>query len=220
VIFSLRPLFYKNREMHYWRRDNFEGLLVMAAEAEKLGYQGFAVYCQLREKGLRLNAFETLMRFISEMRAASFAIRRDFVDWHQTFCLLNPKVMDASPKPLEKKLIEPTVTEWIAVSPDDPTALRWSDNEASMLRAAQINPNDKIAVTRLAVAVLNRVDYLTHELPSAYLGENPKEALAELHTILTLLNGNGSPAFAEELRSEAARQKDLIENYLDRDGGR
>jgi hypothetical protein len=201
--------------MYYWRSENFEGLSLMALEADQLGYRGFADYCRLRGKGLRKQAFETLMRFISEMRATSEVDRKKFVDWHQTYCFLNRAIFDASPNPLKEKLIRPTIAKWIHDEPENPLALRWSDDESSMLRAATLNSNDSVAVGRLAVAMLNRIDDATHELPQEYLGDNPNQDLVALRSILELLNGIKETDFFHALREEALNQMKLIQNYLE-----
>ena len=40
--------------MYYWNKDNFEGLLEIAEEFKsRSGYDLFAEYCLLREKGLK-----------------------------------------------------------------------------------------------------------------------------------------------------------------------
>ena len=204
--------------MHYWRKVNYEGLPLLATDADQAGYGHFAEYCRLRERGLRKNAFEVLSLFISEMLAVPGPQRRKFVEWHQAHCFLNPALMDALPQPLEEKIIRPTVEEWINECPNDPLALRWSNKVSDLRRAAELNPGEEIAAIKLAKVVLSGIDYATHELPSGYLGENPEEGLADLEFVMHYLSLIKKTIFRDPLLDEAKRLQRLIQNYLDGTG--
>jgi hypothetical protein len=61
--------------------------------------------------------------------------------------------------------------------------------------------------------VLARIEYAAHELPDAYLGEEPKQDLLDLEAVIALVEACGGEAL-EELREEAVELKAKVRAYL------
>jgi hypothetical protein len=199
-------------EMTNWPESHSEQQL--AQQAEERGYARYAEYCRLREEGLRTHAFQSLAQFIAEAQAQPAAWRREFVDWLLTFCFEHSRPLYACPTPLKRELISPTIREWTAAEPGNPTALRWSDDERAMLVAARTIPRDEIAVGRYAVWILNGVDYDTHELPSDFLGKSAHEDLSDVQTVIDLLHTVSGASFFHPLREEALLLKMKLQKHL------
>jgi hypothetical protein len=200
--------------MQFSRQENFEGLSELANQAEERGYNDFAEYCRLREKGSREDALRAIGQFVSEMRSRSGRERQELADWLLTFCFENPQVYDACPMPLKQAVIAPAIDEWIKAEPENMKALRWSPDERALMVAARAVPREEIAVGRFAMVVIQRVDYATHELPSGYLGISLQRDLADVQTAIDLLHTVSEAEFFHTLREEGLRLKMRIQKYL------
>ena len=195
------------------REKRFKTLLDLALEAEKRGHRAFAQYCRLRDEGLRPQAFVELERFVAQMEKEPFPARRAFAGWLFAFAFYNPQVLEACPVLLRAKIVAPAIDEWIRTEPENPQALRWSQDERAVLVAVRLAPHDEIAVGRFATIVLARIEYAAHELPEAYLGEEPKQDLLDLEAVLALIEACNGEAL-EELREEALDLKTRVRAYL------
>ena len=182
-------------------------------EAEKRGHRAFAQYCRLRDEGLRPQAFAELERFVAQMEKEPFAARRAFAGWLFAFCFYNPQVLEACPVLLRAKIVAPAIDEWIRTEPENPQALRWSQDERAVLVAVRLAPHDEIAVGRFATMTLARIEYSAHELPGAYLGEEPEQDLLDLEAVIALLEACEGQAL-DELKEEALDLKMRVREYL------
>jgi hypothetical protein len=102
--------------MHFWRKDYFQTLKEVAAEAAtRSQWSEYGAFCQEYERGLRREAFTILNRLISSLERASFSDRRDFLSW------LLPKADSKEGKPmlithpLHIRIVEQTILEWTIV---------------------------------------------------------------------------------------------------------
>ena len=150
---------------------------------------------------------------MAEMEKQPFAVRRAFAGWLFAFCFYNPTVLEACPVLLRAKIVAPAIDEWIRTEPENPQALRWSQDERAVLVAVRLAPHDEIAVGRFATIVLARIEYSAHELPEAYLGEEPQQDLMDLEAAIALLEACDGDAL-EELREEAVELKSRVRAYL------
>src|SRR5436305_944823 len=112
--------------MWFWRDAYFRTFKDVAAEASTSPeWADYAAYCTEHERGLRRQAFAVLDRFIFRMESASFAERRRFASW----LLHRADLRDGShmlvPHPLRKRVIEPTLEEWLQVEPASSEPHRW-----------------------------------------------------------------------------------------------
>jgi hypothetical protein len=195
----------------------FKTLLDLADEAEPRNHGLFAEYCRLREKGLREEAFANLESFVSEMEKQPFATRRAFTGWLFGFCFYNPQVLEACPVLLRAKIVAPAIDEWIRTEPENPQALRWSQDERAVLVAVRLAPHDPIAVGRFAALTLARIEYTIHGSGGAELGNALKEELAELEAVIALLDANRAPVL-EELKEQALELKRTVRQRLQMKG--
>ncbi|MGZ4989076.1 MAG: hypothetical protein ACXWBP_13600 [Limisphaerales bacterium] len=185
----------------------------MADDAEKRGYGMFAEYCRSREKGRREEAFAHLESFVAEMEKKPFATRRAFAGWLFGFCFYNPHLLEACPVLLRAKIVAPAIDEWIRTEPENPQALRWSQDERAVLVAVRLAPHDQIAVGRFASMTLARIEYSMHGSAGAQPGHPHKEELAELEAVIALLEAN-PVAVLEELKEEASELKNTLRQRL------
>lgn len=199
--------------MSLLREKRFKNLLDLADEAEARGYELFAEYCRLRDDGQRAKAFAALEKFVAGMKKQPFTARRGFAGWLFAFSFYNPEVIEACPVLLRAKIVAPAIEEWIRTEPDNPQALRWSNDERAVLIAVRLAPHDEIALGRFATIKLARIQYAAHEEPGAYPADALKQDLLDLEAVIALLEASGSDALAD-LREEALELKAALHIHL------
>ncbi len=201
--------------MHYWRKGYFESLKEVAAAAEREcpPWREYADFCLEYERGLRGEAFIILDRFIQWMERAPFEDRRRFTSW------LLFQADDATghhmliPHPLQTRIIEPTLWEWVEVDPLCSEPLRWLGGYENLTKAIELDPSDEIARRKLIIVMLSRVGYAIHELPSGYLG-NPSDDLETLTRAEMLLSDLSNPEERAKLAGAIADEKTTILRFL------
>lgn len=199
--------------MWFWRDTYFQTLKDVAAEAgASPEWADYAAFCTEHERGLRRQAFEILERFISQMERASFGERRRFVSWLLHRADLRDGSQMLAPHPLNKRVIEPTLAEWLQVEPASSEPHRWLGGYDHLKRAVELDPTDEIAHRRFISWILGHVDYSTHELPFGYLGE-PSADLTALAEAEAVLSGLSSENDRRRVAAEIAEQRRLIEDY-------
>jgi len=200
--------------MHYWRKEYFETLKDVAKAARTVPeWVDYATFCEEYERGLRHDALAILDRFISSMERAPFATRRRFVGWlAQQADGRNGRHM-LIPRPLQVRIVEPTLLEWTLVEPQCYEPHLWLGGYDHLQRAHELAPEDELVRKKLVVAILSRVGFSTHELPVGYLGI-PTEDLADLTEAEGLLEGLSSSEDRIQLSAEIADERRLIRDYL------
>lgn len=202
--------------MWFWRDTYFQTLKDVAAEASTSPeWADYAAYCTEHERGLRRQAFAALDRFMSRMESAPFAERRRFASWLLHRADLHDGSHMLVPHPLRKRVIEPTLDEWLQVEPTSSEPHRWLGGYEHLKRAIELDPADDIARRRFIRCILGSVDYATHELPHGYLGE-PVADLAVLAEAEAALPGLSSDDDRSRAAAEIVEQRRLIEVYLHR----
>ncbi len=145
--------------MDSWNQENFNNLLLLAAELETdARFQLLAEYCRLREKGRRQQAFHCLKGFIAIacswdiLPARTAAVK---------ILVLGEKYQAAHQflaQPLQCDFLVPVLTGWIHHEPRESIPLRWLGllrHDMNMLRKAlEISPDD----------IRVRVTLITYEL--------------------------------------------------------
>ena len=137
--------------MHHLYDQYFRDLKDAAIEVDSFGWTGYAAYCLEYESGLRANAFATLGTFIKVTTKASFTERRRFVSWLSAFADERKGRDRLIPYPLRKKVIEPTLDEWVQREPQCPEPHRWLGGRDHLERALELVPTDQIAIRKLVV---------------------------------------------------------------------
>ncbi len=202
--------------MWFWRDSYFQTLTDVAAKvSESPEWTDYATYCAEQERGLRRQAFTTLDRFIAQMERAPFAERRRFVSW----LLHQADLRDGShmlvPHPLRKRVIDPTLADWLKTEPTSSEPHRWLGGYEHLKRAIELDSSDEIARRKFISCILSSVDYATHSLPYGYNGE-PSEDLSALAEAKEALSGLSSEDDRTRAAAEIAEQRRLIEDYLHR----
>ncbi|MEN6449954.1 MAG: hypothetical protein ABFC96_05650 [Thermoguttaceae bacterium] len=157
------------------RQDQNAVYLAVASEAERVSqWQEFAIYCRLREQGLRKEAFVHLQAFLSEATRWEFSKQREFIFW---LCAKIEKTCDTGvlyPNPLKTTLFAPFFDEWQRQEPssDEANALRaqYLVEPNGYYRAIEINPHNQRARIALAENCLYDLWYATHHLPEFFIG--------------------------------------------------
>ena len=205
--------------MYFWRDAYFQTLKEVATEASNTPEWGdYAAYCAEHERGLRQQAFSILDRFISSLEGAEFTDRRRFVSWlfHKADGRDGQHIL--MPHPLYKRIVEPTLTEWIAVEPACSEPHRWFGGYEHLRRAIELEPGDEVARRKFIACILGGVGYSTHELPSGYLGV-PQEDLVALDLATAVLSRLPSDEIHSRLAARIAEERRLIDDYLQRQKG-
>jgi len=201
-------------DKHFWRDDYFQTLRDVATEASASPeWADYAAFCTEYERGLRPQAFAILDRFIASMEYLSFAERRRFVSW-----LLNRADGHGGrhmlvPHPLQQRIVEPTLKEWIGVEPAASEPHRWLGGYEHLKRAIELDPHDELARRKFVAHILSRVGLSTHELPAGYLG-TPQEDLVLLDQAEAALPGLSSGDDRKQFADSISDQRALIEEYL------
>jgi len=160
--------------MQFWRQDYFESIRELTANAAKFpGWADYFAYCTLLENGLRKDALAKLDGFISSMLIASFEERQKFVSWLYHGAWNTEWLNTFVPHPLQTRLVEPTLQEWVKREPDAAEPHCWLGTLEHLRRALELDPQGEVACTRFARCILGRINVSTHELPAGYLGDDP-----------------------------------------------
>jgi len=157
--------------MHYWRKDSFDGLDSLYSEIKddpKLS--DFACYIHLLRKGLRKEALKHIEDFLSVSRAWDKPSQREVTSFLCRVAHSEAIGHRYVPQPVWKRLIEPTLKEWIESSPEDPEPLRWTSSLDDLKKSLRLDPSCDQTRYRLVHQILRGIQYDTHELPHGFLG--------------------------------------------------
>ena len=216
----------KNRSIHFWRKGMLEGLKDLAKVfSVNASYAKFVEFAELREKGLRKSALNTLAEFIGSMKKRPFAERKDFVS---LFCETSLKWRRDSylfsPQPLVEELIRPTTLEWISEEPENPLAFRWAgvycngdweEQNHYFRKATELDPSEDYSRSKIIDSLLNEPDYSTHHLnESMYLGE-PNEDLKFLAEAKIEVSKLKDPESAEYWTKEIDEYESMIRDWIE-----
>jgi hypothetical protein len=204
--------------VYYWNKDNFEGLLAVANALDDIPQlRPLAIYCRLRERGLRRQALHVLRDFLSVAAAWKTDTAREFV---VSILELHARVPDAHTfmtQPLWNELVFPVLDEWHATSPDAAVSLRWLGllrRDTDLLRRTLSTlPNDVPVRRALVNSALSDVDFATHHLDETrFLGE-VSAAKAHLAQARMWLDSAYPPESFNDLREELAQLHQMVVDW-------
>lgn len=201
--------------MWYWRKGNYEGLLNFAEKIQDdPDLYLYAKYCFLREKGLRKQAFQDLNNFISSALNWPLEKRFHFVDSLLHLLNENEDIYDLIPQPLDSRIVQPTLLEWVKVNPNDPSGYRWLGEEDNWRKALLLDNTEQISRIRLIKRLIYCSYFSTHHLPEGYIG-NTSEDLMGLNEAQGLLTGLSDQTLQSEFCNEINHYQDLVQSYYD-----
>lgn len=200
--------------MLHWRGDYFENLKRFASLARAIPeWSDYATFCEKYEQGLRQEAFGRLEHFIEYLEKSTFLERRKFVSW------LLPRVDGVEgkhmlvPHPLSNRIIQPTLCEWIVAEPECAEPHLWLGDYDNLKSALALKPDDDVIRRKLVTCILNRVDWATNELPTAYIGV-PSEDLTALVEAERLIEKLSSEQERTDFDAALREQRGMILFYL------
>ena len=187
----------------------------IAAEAEvEPQWIHLSTYYTRRGRGLRQSAFKALALFINQYTKQSFGERLRLCLW---IAARRSRLYDERlliPQPLQRRMLDPTLREWIvaepasadahflfgalalggasSVIPHQPFAFR---------RAISLNPSHQEARIALAQWLIAGVQMNQHELPYCYLGSAAEDQL-HMREAIRVLQHIQNPATRGSLKSE------------------
>lgn len=179
--------------MHYWNRDNFEGLSSLSS-ALRLDprLERLAAYCDLREKGLRRAAFVQLEIFLNEVTSCEVSVQRDLALHVLEAHWKIPQAHQFLADPLRKRFLERVLEEWRAAEAENPVPVRQlallRQDRSLLEEALRMKPNDDLVRVALAGILIGLVDHATHHLVEGrFIGDeaDASATLAEAKSILT-----------------------------------
>lgn len=163
--------------MHYWNKDNFEGLTSLAAAlAARDDFADLTDYCRLREAGLRREAFAALNTFLVCADTWESVKSQDAVNTVLTLYYRTPGCHQFLTQPLLNRFVYPALQRWSEDDPESIVPIRWlailrRDPEL-LSRVLAADPSD-VAIRRMLIErQLSSVDYATHHLSEGlFIGE-------------------------------------------------
>jgi len=160
--------------VYYWNRNNFEGLKNIGQHyLSKNGYDGFAEYCLLMERGLRKRAFVHLAQFIEQAKSLPVAEQRVLACDLAGLAFDNAGVVhQLRPDPLIKYLTN-IFHIWCDENADLAAPYRWfaiiGGDSKYFDEALRRDHEDQISLYCVARNALDDVDYQTHHLAESKL---------------------------------------------------
>ena len=178
--------------MHYWNKDNFEGLAALAADlAVRDDFAHLAEFCRLREAGLRRDAFAALNTFLAFADTWKSEKSQDAVNAVLTLYCRNPGCHQFLTQPLLNRFVYPVLQRWSEDEPESIAPVRWlailrRDRETlGMVLAA--DPSDSAIRRMLIERQLSSVDYATHHLSEGLFIGALDEAVEDLGRATNLI---------------------------------
>jgi hypothetical protein len=159
--------------------------------------------------------FASLGEFISALEQAPFADRKAFVSWilHETDRADGKHLV--KPYPLQTRIIDSTLAEWLKCDPESGEAHRWIGGDDHLKQALSIDPDDQIVRRKIIVAILDRVAHSMHELPEGYLGDPEQDRIA-LTDAASLLEHLSDEQLCRDLSSDVSELMAIVQEHLDR----
>jgi hypothetical protein len=193
---------------YYWNRDNFAGLASLSSALRvDSRLERLAAYCELREKGLRREAFAQLDAFLKEAASWDVPVQRALAVHVLEAHWKTPDVHQFLTAPLRERFLERVLEEWRAADANDPVPARHLallHGERSLLaEALRLNPKDDAVRAALAGILLCLVDHATHHLVEGKFIGDEDDASALLTEAGSILAG------AEHASSVRALIQDL-----------
>ncbi len=203
--------------MYFWRDKYFKTLTEAGNYASAiLAWTEYGQFCELREKGLRKEAFAHLQSFIESATNWSLSEKKQFVSWLYNFAYVR---RDHShllmPHPLRVILLEPTLLEWIRHEPKTGEPHRWLGTPDHLKAAIRLDATDEIARERMASSLLGGVgNALRHLSCCQYYAGNPSEDLQALEKVEVLIEGLPDAEMHAQYYVQMAELREGVGDYL------
>ena len=177
--------------MHYWNQEYYETLRAVGeAYASRDGFQNYAQYCLLKERGLNKDAVKSANVFVADLNDLSCDRQRDIVSELAELDFRNNNITSLLPHPI-KVFMEATLRDWVEAEPECTIAFRWlgflTRNIEILEKAHKLDPSDEIVASRIAWWELDDIHYQTHELGrSLFVGKigDAKNSLARVKILI------------------------------------
>lgn len=180
--------------MHYWNRDNFEGLQSIGEKYSPIsGYELFGKYCLQKEQGLKKQAVTAIKEFVASTSSKPIEIQREISEELASLAYWNGHIHQLLSHPLVE-FLQSVFQQWTYDEVENPVPYKWlgyvAGDLASYKKALLLNPNDEICISRIAMAHLYEIDYQTHHLSeSQFLGDfkEAEDALDKAQALVSRL---------------------------------
>lgn len=205
-------------KQYYWNKQNFEGLALITAQLkDDVRLESLAQYCLLREKGLRNQALSKLEDFLKEMNSRDVKSRREvtlkILDVHRAHREVHQFLTD----PLQKRLLEPVLAEWLNAEPDAAMPLRslalLRHDLDLMRKALGLNPGDQEVRIALIGMLLYWAGNATHHLVEGVFIGKVEEAEADLAEATELQKGVQDPTVANGVNEDCQALGTLLADW-------
>jgi hypothetical protein len=191
--------------IRFWRDESFDGL---ASLSSLLGtdprLEHLAVYCDLREKGLRPQAFRELNTFLKQIHSRDTQVQREVALFILDAAWNRPQVYEFISHPLQNGFLEPVLKEWWAVEPANPVPIRYyallRDDYRLLKEALPLNPDDNSVRAAIVKLLIRFVDFATHHLIEGLFIGDEAEAFDDMIEADTILEGMTDSALKISLR--------------------
>ena len=205
--------------MHYWNEESFRGLRELGAALRGEELEALADYCELREQGLRKEAFVQLRRFLSEAKGYSAEAARKVCCSILELQARVPEAHQFLSKPLLDDFLIPTLKSWHSGASSDPTPLRWLGlllSDVSMLEEAlNLNPADRPVRSTLVSFALDDVYQATHHLGEGHFIGSIEEAENSLRKATALVDLAPEPDSFESYRREIEYFGNMLRDWIE-----
>jgi hypothetical protein len=204
--------------MFYWNTSNFDGLKSLAAALRAdARLEHLAGYCELREKGLRREAFARLEAFLSEAASWDVPVQRSLAVHILDAHWRTPQSHQFLTDPLRKRFIEPVLEAWRDADANHPLPARHlallRRDQSLLAEALRLDPKDDVVRAALVSMLLGFVDYATHHLvESRFIGDENESASA-LAEAASLLAEADDPSSVQALNQELAALTSLLSDW-------
>jgi hypothetical protein len=205
--------------MHYWNKDNFEGLADLARDLEARERCGhLAEYCRCRHSGLRREAFAALERFLADAKGWEPAAAREIAITILELRARTPQAHQFLTQPLLERFLLPTLKAWVEDAPTSLIPVRWLgilNHDPSLLSRVLAASPDDIPVRRILTELqLSQADYATHHLVEGTFLGDPDATRAALARATTLVEASPQPEAVADLSSEIEHYEGLVADWL------
>ncbi|WP_206484061.1 hypothetical protein [Thalassotalea sp. G2M2-11] len=203
--------------MHYWNQENFEGLKNIAERFKnEAGFELFAEYCSLKEKGLKKQAVSIVKDYVKNLENLELKKQRDICVRLAELAFWNSDIHQLLSHPLQVYITD-IFTKWCSIessaAPYTLLGYMTGENEC-FIQALKHNPTDQIALYRLAISAIDDVDFQVHHVSeSIFLGEE-KNAINRLEEAKTYFNRMEDSKYKEYLTKEITDSEELLKDWM------
>jgi hypothetical protein len=170
-------------------------------------------YLQLRNKGLRKKALETLRLFFESFEIQSAETRRVFImaiyeiaftcDNYNLYIPYNLSQVFAS-----------EIKEWIKDEPENPDAYKWSFESDHLKKALTLAPTDQIILQLYGQMTIKGIAMNQHETPTYPYDGYPAKDLEEIIFFNSFINNVKDEKVRAEFSAQIKILKDCALQYL------